>query len=103
MSIPRQKTPKDAFSALGAVCLLCALALAVAAAIDLADNVFSWEMFVLVVLSFVNGLALLWLGDWSDWVKTRLAHLEQDIPPPRDMDVKHEPQDSLGTIPRHGS
>jgi len=87
-TIPRQKNPKDAFAALGAVCMACALAIAIGAGISLAENHFSWVLFVVALLAFVNGLALIWLGDWCDWMKTRLAFVEQDLPPPRDADVK---------------
>jgi hypothetical protein len=99
MSIPRQKTPKDAFAALGVVCLLCALAIAIAAGIKLKDRLVDWELCFISLLAFVNGVALIWLGEWCHWMKTRLIHVEQDMPPPKDADVRHDPEHSLNRLP----
>jgi hypothetical protein len=99
MSIPRQKTPKEAFAALGAVCLLCAVAIAIAAGIKLKDSLVDWELIFICVLAFVNGLALIWLGEWTNWMKTRVLHVEQDIPPPKDADVRADPDHSLNRLP----
>jgi hypothetical protein len=99
MSIPRQKTPKDAFAALGAVCVLCALGIAVGAGIKLKDSLVDWELIFISLLAFVNGVALIWLGDWTNWMKTRLLHVEQDMPAPKDADVKADPDHSLNRLP----
>jgi hypothetical protein len=99
MSIPRQKTPKDAFAALGVVCLACALGIAIGAGIKLKDHLVDWELTLIALLAFVNGVALIWLGEWAHWMKTRLAHVEQDLPPPKDTDLRADPDTSLNRLP----